>query len=110
MNLLMMFLYSSGRSNFDVFFMSNVHNLLVLWLVFDFHCMKLSLDVRNMMSLNFLMLLRVFSNGLLLVMCWGRLQLNWDLFSLCNCYNMRFLVINSFIVFILVIWLTFLDL
>lgn len=104
--------------SFNMLLMDYLHNLLMLWFVVDFYCVKLSLNVRNVMSLHlglsFLMLLRVFSNDLLLMMCCGRLQLNWGFYSLYNCFNMlnslRFLVISNFIVLIIIIWLAFLNL
>lgn len=61
----------------DMFFMGNFYDLLVFWFVLDFHSVKLSLNMRNMMSLHvslgFLMFLHGFSNNLLLMMNWGRL-------------------------------------
>lgn len=101
-----------------MFFMDNFHDLLVLWFVLDFHSVKLSLNVRNMMSLHvsfgFLMLLHGFNNNLLLMMNWSRLQMNWRFFNLCSCFNMfngfRFLVFGNFIVYSLIVFFAFLDL
>lgn len=94
--------------------MDNAHNLLMLGLILDFHCVKLSLDVRNVVSLHLSSRLRVLNNDLFFMMCWGRLQLHWGLFSLYNCFNvfnnLRLLVLCNFIVHSLVISLVFLDL